>query len=289
MSRGESRPKAPMPEKAPLPASADDQPLPPARDAKPGAPTAAAPSEAAAPQAETPAAPDQHAAEPAHPGVPLSPTGIVPESDVRLHSPAAATPPPERPRSDGLGDLPEGYGDGRLVALVRDPSTLFVYWDLSAQQLEQAFAGLGPARAALRLWNARHGGGELVREVEVQLEVRGWYLRDLPAGTELRVELWALGERGARLLRAARPVRLPPGLPSDQLEAFYVRLELDQPLPRDGIAGKRTLEYVGGPPMEWDRRLESRHLSESHPSSGSMPWSATLPNRPGSGSDEGQS
>ncbi len=222
---------------------------------------------------------DQHRAEPAHPGVSLSPTGIVPESDVRLHSPAAATPPADRAQGEDLGQLPLGYGDGRLVALVRDPATLFIYWDLSPQQVEQAFSGLGPARALLKLWNPRHGGRELVRETEVRLETRGWYVRDLPAGTELRVELWAVGERGARLLRAARPIRLPQSLPSDQLEAFYVRLDLNQPLPRDGIAGKRALEYMGGGTVEWNRRLEPRHLSSNH-SSGSMPWSATLPPRP---------
>lgn len=286
-----------MPEKAPFPSVDDKKPAPAARPMPDAAQPPDGPAPASPPASNVFVAPgkqstprgDQHPAQPAHPGVPLSPPGIVPESDVRLHSPAAATPPAGRPRQHDLGDLPKGYGDGRLVAMVRDPATLFIYWDLSAQQVEQAFSDIGPSRAVLKLWNARHGAGELVREAEVQLETRGWYLRDLPVGSELRVELWAMGERGARLLRAARPLRLPPGLPSDQLEAFYVRLDLNQPLPRDGIAGKRALEYVGGPPMEWDRRLDSRHRSDSHPSSGSMPWSGTLPNRSGSaGSGEGQ-
>lgn len=287
-----------MPEKAPPPPSAREEKKPAAAPRSPiegGAPPAAnagvavhaVSSANAAPAAGGPLAAngvsgagDQHLAEPAHPGVPLSPPGIVPESDVRLHSPAAATPP-ARGRDDELGDLPLGYGDGRLVALVRDPATLFIYWDLSPQQIEQAFSGIGTARAVLKLWNSRHGGGELVRETDVQLETRGWYVRDLQSGTELRVELWAVGERGARMLRAARPIRLPPSIPSDQLEAFYVRLDLNQPLPKDGVAGKRALEYMGGAPVQWDRRLEERHLAQSHPSSGSMPWSATLPARPG--------
>ncbi len=142
---------------------------------------------------------------PAHPGVPLAPPGIVPESDVRTHSPAAAIPPKEHGFVEELGELPLTYGDGRLVALIRDPQTIYVYWDLSQQQIEQAFGGLGTARASLKLWNVR--GNELVREVEVHLESRGWYLRELPSALELRVELWALGERGARMLRAARRPR----------------------------------------------------------------------------------
>src|SRR5690349_11216252 len=123
-----------------------------------------------------------HHETPAHPGVPLAPPGIVPESDVRTHSPAAAIPPREHGFVEELGELPWTYGDGRLVALIRDPQTIYVYWDLSQQQIEQAFGGLGSAKASLKLWNPR--GNDLVREVEVHLESRGWYVRELPSALE---------------------------------------------------------------------------------------------------------
>jgi hypothetical protein len=236
------------------------------------------------------AAVDQHAGQPSHPGVPLSPPGIVPESDVRVHTPASAAPQPSHGQSsDGLGDLPRSYDDGRLVALVRDPETLFLYWDFSAHQIEQAFAGLGAAKAVLKLWNTRGAGAELVREADVHLEARGWYLRELPSGLEVRVEIWAVGERGARLLRAARPVRLPSALPSDQLEAVYLTLSLDQSL-RDGLTRASPLNYGGAAPSEWDRRLHPRAIPESSPTrggtlggadgfgsspSGKLPWSTT--------------
>src|SRR5260370_30191656 len=195
------------------------------------------------PPGQAPAGPDQRGGEPQHPGVPLAPPGIVPESDVRAHSPAAAAPQPAHGQVEELGELPGGDGDGRLVGLVRDPNTLYVYWDFSPQQIDQAFAGLGASRALLRLWNARTVTAELVREVEVHLEARGWYVRDLPGGTELRPEMWAVGERGARLLRAARPVRLPPAWPSEQLESFYLHIPFNQPLPREGLAAGRPLSY----------------------------------------------
>ncbi|HEX4385150.1 MAG TPA: DUF4912 domain-containing protein, partial [Myxococcales bacterium] len=140
---------------------------------------------------------DQHLAKPSHPGVPLAPPGIAPESDVRVHTPSSAAPDPSHGQSsDGLGELPRGYDDGRLVALVRDPETLFIYWDFSTHQIGQAFAGLGAAKAILKLWNTRGAGADLVRESDVHLEARGWYLRDLPSGLEVRVEIWAVGERG---------------------------------------------------------------------------------------------
>jgi uncharacterized protein len=207
---------------------------------------------------------NQHPGKPSPPGVPLAPPGIAPESDVRVHSPSSAAPSSHDHSNDGLGELPWGYGDGRLVALVRDPETLFIYWDFTGHQVEQAFSGLGAARAVVKLWNARGAGAELVRECDVHLEARGWYLRDLPSGMELRVEIWAVGERGARLLRAARPVRLPPSVQSDQLEAVYLRLPLDHSL-RDGLTRADPLNYGGAAPSEWDRRLHPRIVAESSP------------------------
>jgi Domain of unknown function (DUF4912) len=279
---------------APIESGATSDVAPPTRD-PPDGPARDTSATDAAPAAPTPPAKNgqergsaqevhdqHHRGEPSHPGVPLSPPGIVPESDVRVHTPAAAAPQPEHGHvNEGLGELPWAYGDARLVGLVRDPTTLFVYWDFSPQQIEQAFMGLGPARSVLKLWNARNGSGELVRETEVHLDARGWYVRDLPASIELRPELWAVGERAARLMRAARPIRLPPAIPSDQLEAFYLRLALDQSIV-SGIAAGRALNYGGAAPAGWERRLQPRPFSGSSVGGpfgsspgGKLPWSAT--------------
>jgi hypothetical protein len=216
-----------------------------------------------------------HQEEPAHPGVPLAPPGIVPESDVRTHSPAAAVPPKEHGYAEELGELPWTYGDGRLVALIRDPQTIYVYWDLSQQQIEQAFGGLGTARASLKLWNVR--GSEIVREVEVHLESRGWYVRELPSALELRVELWALGERGARMLRAARPVKLPPAQPSDVLDEVYATLPLGTALRGDPVTGGRPLAWKSGAaPPGWERRMQPRYAATSSRAGGQLPWSGTV-------------
>jgi len=253
----------------------DSEPLaPPATPDVPGPMPANARAAAAVP----PRAPDQHQAEPRHPGVPLAPPGIAPESDVRVHSPSSAAPQPSHGLvNEGLGELPWSYGDARLVSLIRDPNTLYVYWDFSQQQIDQAFHGLGPARAVLKLWSVK---GELMREAEVHLEARGWYLRELPAGNEMRAELWAIGEKGARMLRAARPVKLPPAAPSDQLDAFYLRLPLDQPL-REGLTTGRPLNYGGAAPAGWERRLQPRGFDGSSffggSPGGTLPWATHVP------------
>lgn len=267
------------------PKASDGAPLVPSATKDVPGPMPATKKSAVVPPQTTPRnghAADQHPGEPAHPGVPLAPPGIVPESDVRVHTPSAAAPQPAHGHvNEGLGELPWSYGDARLVSLVRDPQTLYVYWDFSPQQIEAAFAGLGAARAVLKLWNARNGAGELVREIEVHMEARGWYARDLPAGVELRAELWAVGERGARMMRAARPIKLPPALPSDQLEAFYLSIALDQSIAY-GISTGRPLNYGGAAPAGWERRLQPRAFSGSSvggpfgSSPGNkLPWSAT--------------
>jgi len=243
--------------------------------------------------AEKPTNGNLHKEHPIHPGVPLAPPGIVPESDVRTHSPAAAVPPRDHGTVEELGDLPWSYGDGRLVCLVRDPSTVYVYWDLSQQQIEQAFGGLGSARASLRIFNA--GRGDLIRTVEVHLEARGWYVRELPSALELRVELWAEGEKGARLLRAARPVRLPPAQPSDILEEFYATLPLGHALRGEPITGGRPLAWKsGGAPPGWERRMQPRwEYSSSRSGQGreksALPWSGTVQKGPAPDDDESAS
>ncbi len=219
------------------------------------------------PESKTPAASGEPAAtQPSHPGAALSPEGIAPESDVRTHSPGAAAPSGGGASDDlgALGELPKGYGDGRLVCLVRDPSCAYIYWDLSQQQIEQAFGGLGAASAALKLWSLK---GELVREVEVHLESRGWYVRDLAPGSELRVELWALGEHGARLLRAARPLRLPPSTPSDDLNLEYLEVPAWQQL-----GGPRQDKRVHAPGAA-SLATAAEPIEPSHV--GALPWSGT--------------
>jgi hypothetical protein len=206
--------------------------------------------------------------QPSHPGAALSPEGIAPESDVRTHSPGAAAPTRETGAGGELGELPKGYGDGRLVCLVRDPSCAYIYWDLSQQQIEQAFGGLGAARAALKLWSTKKG--ELVREVEVHLEARGWYVRDLVPGSELRVELWALGEHGARLLRAARPLRLPPAVPSDDLNMEYLEVPAWQQLAAAGLKGHEKRAHA---PSASSLAAVSEPLAPPH--EGALPWSGT--------------
>jgi hypothetical protein len=75
---------------------------------------------------------------------------------------------------------------------------------------------------------------------------------------------------------------LPPALPSDVLEAFYLKLPLDQPLPQNGMSTGRPLNYGGSAPPGWERRLQPRAFSGSSHGGpfgsspgGKLPWSMT--------------
>jgi hypothetical protein len=155
---------------------------------------------------------------------------------------------------EGLGELPWTYGDDLLVALPRDPRTLFVYWDHARRTLEAAFANLPGARVELWVF-ARGAGWERVRVVDVALEARGWYVHDLEPGRPYRAELHLIGSDGQDRLLPGPSVAsaLPPQGPSPAIDDRFVSLPWDVPLPK--LMGPGV---PGGPFSEEARALLAR-------------------------------
>jgi hypothetical protein len=126
-------------------------------------------------------------------------------------------------------ELPVAYGDDALHLLPRDPRTLFVFWDFDARVWDRAAAGLKWARSVLRVFDR----GTLVREVEVPLEARSFYLYDLPSGRTYHVEAHFVseGQQSRRIGRPSNAVELPgPGhLPSPG-EVRLLRVPWELPL-----------------------------------------------------------
>jgi len=142
--------------------------------------------------------------------------------------------PPVPPLHDeGLGELPWTYGDDLLVALPRDPHTLFVYWDQARSTLDAAFGGLPGAKVQLWVF-AGAGVGERVRVVDVAIEARGWYIHDLEPGRAYRTELHVIGADGQdRLLPGpSMGTALPPQGPSHVIDDRFASLPWDVPLPK---------------------------------------------------------
>jgi len=163
--------------------------------------------------------------------------------------------PPVAPLHDeGLGELPWTYGDDLLVALPRDPRTLFVYWDQAPTTVETAFAGIPGAKVQLWIF-ARGAQWERVRVVDVALEARGWYLHDLEPGRSYRAELHVVGSDGQNRLLPGEsvPTVLPPRGPSPIVDDRFATLPWEVALPK--LMGPGV---PGGPFSEEARALLSR-------------------------------
>jgi hypothetical protein len=156
--------------------------------------------------------------------------------------------------AEGLGELPWTYGDDLLVALPRDPRTLFVYWDHARRTLDASFTDLPGARVELWIF-ARGAGWERVRVVDVALEARGWYVHDLEPGRSYRAELHLIGSDGQDRLLPGPSVAsaLPPQGPSPSIDDRFASLPWDVPLPK--LMGPGV---PGGPFSEEARALLAR-------------------------------
>ncbi|HZY03712.1 MAG TPA: DUF4912 domain-containing protein [Anaeromyxobacteraceae bacterium] len=157
---------------------------------------------------------------------------------------------------EGLGELPWSYGDDALVALPRDPRTLFLYWDFAPAVVAAALSGLEGGRTQLWVF-ARGGGGglERVRTLEFALEARSFYVHDLTPGRAYLAEVHAVDGRGRerRLGGPSNEVMLPPVGPSALVDDRFARIPWDLPL-------SRWLKDVlrGGPFSEELRALLAR-------------------------------
>jgi hypothetical protein len=138
------------------------------------------------------------------------------------------------PQDEGLGDLPWSYGTDALVALPRDPRTIFVYWDHAGSTLDSAFSGLDHPRVQIWLFARAGEGWDRLRALEFALESRGYYVHDLEPGRTYRAEIHAVDRAGRdRLVGASsNEVALPPVGPSPIVDDRFIRIPWDLPLGR---------------------------------------------------------
>ncbi|MFY0523875.1 DUF4912 domain-containing protein [Archangium gephyra] len=198
--------------------SMDEEPTLP-EPMEPPAPPEAAPPEAA-PMV-------QHAAEPLVEGFFVARVAGEEEA-FRHHLTEAQNRPPREALGspdfdERLGELPMDYEDDTALLLARDPRTLFVLWDFSAEARRRALDGLESPRAVLRVYD---DSDVLVRMIDVALESRSYYIHGLPPGHPYRVEVHFVGSNGRarRIGHSSNRVFLPPGGPSEDTSVRYLRM-----------------------------------------------------------------
>ncbi len=165
----------------------------------------------------------------------------------------AAEAPLEAPKMV-IPDLPWTYADDRVVLLVRDPRTLFAYWDLRNETVEGALAAVPGGQFKLRLLAFARTEPVVVRELDIDIGGRSFYLYDCEPNRDYRIELIVRGPDGRERIvaHASNVATLPPNRPSSWVEDRFVSLRLDLPLVGASVV-------PGGHPVsDNERRLHAR-------------------------------
>lgn len=121
-----------------------------------------------------------------------------PESPRRTKRKVRATTPGAD--IDNLGELPRGYGDGRLFAIAQEPHWLFCYWDYTLTEG-------APGQVFLRHTSKNNTAPE--GEVPIPREANSWYLPVHEADTLYTVELGHYGGTQWKTLARSQTIPTP--------------------------------------------------------------------------------
>ncbi len=147
---------------------------------------------------------------------------------------------------EGLAELPEGYGDSRIVLLPRDPKWAYAYWDISNEHKEE-LRQQGGQRLMLRLYDVADidqavQSPHSMHQQDCHEMARSWYLEVPVSDRDYSAEIGYLTDDDRWLLLArSAPIRVPPIYPSDWVRDKFVTLDWGK-----SLAG-RTVGGLGQP------------------------------------------
>ncbi|MCC5896307.1 MAG: DUF4912 domain-containing protein [Phormidium sp. BM_Day4_Bin.17] len=161
---------------------------------------------------------------------------------------------------EGLADLPEGYGESRIVLMPRDPQWAYCYWDITNEQKED-LRRQGGQQLALRVYDStdidlNYQAPHSIQEYPCDELAREWYLPIPVSDRDYAVEIgYRCGDGRWLVLARSLTVHTPPVYPSDWIEDVFVTVNWDEPL-----EGKTVANLV--PPSKKPAPSEA---SESNP------------------------
>ncbi|MDX2214884.1 MAG: DUF4912 domain-containing protein [Oculatellaceae cyanobacterium bins.114] len=145
---------------------------------------------------------------------------------------------------EGLPDLPDGYGESRIVLLPRDPQWAYTYWDIPNSHKED-LRRQGGIRLALRFYDVtdidiNYQRPHSLQQYECDELSREWYLPVPVSDRDYVVEIgYVAGDGRWLLLARSAQVRIPPVYPSDWIDDQFITVGWDEDL-----RGKKFLELV---------------------------------------------
>jgi uncharacterized protein len=136
---------------------------------------------------------------------------------------------------ESLGELPEGYGESRVVLMPRDPQWAYAYWDIPNEN-KAALRAQGGQQLVLRLYDAtdidiNSQVPHSVQEYPCDEMAREWYLPVPVSDRDYVVEIGYRTFDGRWLMLArAAAIRIPPTYPSDWVDDHFVTVDWDSDL-----------------------------------------------------------
>jgi hypothetical protein len=136
---------------------------------------------------------------------------------------------------EDLDDLPEGYGESRIVLMPRDPQWAYAYWDIPAEHKEE-LRRQGGSYLALRLYDVTdidldYQNPHSLQQFGCEEMARDWYLPIPVSDRDYLVEIgYVTEDSGWLMLARSAPTRIPPVYPSDWFEDQFLTISWDEDL-----------------------------------------------------------
>ncbi|MEG3836501.1 MULTISPECIES: DUF4912 domain-containing protein [unclassified Microcoleus] len=145
---------------------------------------------------------------------------------------------------EGLADLPNGYGESRVVLMPRDPEWAYTYWDIPNDRKEE-LRRQGGQQLALRIYdvtdvNLDTQSPHSIQEYPCDELAREWYVPIPVSDRDYAIDIGYRCADGRWLVLArSAEVRVPPVYPSDWIEDQFITLDWEEEL-----QGKTFAELV---------------------------------------------
>lgn len=172
--------------------------------------------------------------------------------------------PPSVPVAE---ELPEGYGDDRIVLMVRDPYWLYTYWEIQERTLAGILGENGLSEHAYRKVLRVYAGDEdRFRDIEVEGLMNNWYINMGRPDTDFFADFGVMvGDRFLPLVRSNR-VRTPRSGMSEVVDDQWMTLKEEAEMMYALSGGLRIGRGEGSVGLQ---EMQARRL-ESELSSGAV-------------------
>lgn len=170
-------------------------------------------------------------------------------------------------------ELPDSYGDNKLVLLVRDPHWCFLYWELQSENIQAGLSRLNRSGNEVRYVLRIHSpsGGGTYFDADIDFRAGSHYIQLSPPGASFYSEIGLLDHEGNfAALAVSNTVTLPLDGPSEVIDEQWMttneNFEEIYVLSGGSIAGGKTGEGSLGASEELQRtQSEQRRMDFSSP------------------------